>query len=370
MKTIGTNNSAYTSIEQTLWKDTESHEIIKLNCNESPFDLPTYIKRELTSKMMDLAWNRYPDLQQKDLASLIAESVGLQTENILFGNGSSQLIQQIVSCCAKFIDGVIIENPTFTLYHQFCQNERLTIREWNLNMDDSFEMTNFPQITEPSLVIITSPNNPTGAVLPTNQLKTLLSQNPGYIFLVDEAYAEFANESAVALINDYSNLLVLKTFSKGLCLPSIRFGYVLGDRVLIDLLRKFTLPFTVNIFTELVVRESLTNSRLINILKVYQERIKNLRDFTYYLLSEIADNTLFSVYPSASNFLFLRFHESVLVEKIKNVLTARNITVSYPIANCLRLTIGTEVEMSKIVGLIKQIVDVYKCDPKEMLKVL
>jgi len=290
----------------------------------------------------------------------LANSVNLKSENILLGNGSSQLIQQIVNAASKFVSEAVIESPTFMLYHQICQNERLSFREWQLNDNGTFDLNSFPTISEPALVIITSPNNPTGASISNANLKNLLDLHPNCIFVVDEAYGEFANESAVELVNNYKNLLVLRTFSKGFGLPSIRFGFVVGNKDLIDMVRKHTIPFTINIFTELVVRESLTNPALMKIIKTNQDRIKNLRDFTHFLLTEISDETCFSVLPSASNFLLLRFYNSELLEQIKQILASRNILVSYPIANCLRLTIGNEVEMSKIVRVIKQNIEAFQ----------
>lgn len=352
-------------IEQTLWSEIESNEAMRLHCNESPFDIPQNLKAQLVNKMTDLAWNHYPEFHQTQLNSLIAQKAGLSAENILLGNGSSQLIQQIVNCCSKFLSQAIIENPTFTLYHQACQNERIPYNEWSINNNDCFDLSDFPEISEPSLIILTSPNNPTGAVLPLTTLQTLLEKYSNCIFVVDEAYGEFGGESAIQFINKCPNLLVIKTLSKGFGLPSARFGYVAGSASLIQLLKKYTIPFTINVFTELVVTEFLTNPLLINAVKANQERIKNLRDFVYYLLNEIADETSFKVLPSAANFLMLRFHDVELLDKIKQEFTERNILVAYPIQSCLRLTIGTEVEMSKVIRIIKQIVISYKCKANE-----
>jgi len=347
-------------IEQTLWSEIEPQEAMRLHCNETPYDIPQNLKQQLVDKMADLAWNRYPEFNQTQLNALVAKEAGLMSENILLGNGSSQLIQQIVNCCSKFLSEAIIENPTFTFYHQVCQNERMPYKEWSIGQNDCFDLSDFPKVSEPSLIILTSPNNPTGAILPLATLQTLLQQHSNCIFVIDEAYGEFGGESALQIVNEYSNLLVLKTLSKGYGLPSIRFGYVAGSASLITLLKKYTVPFTINVFTELVVHEFLTNPLLINALKAYQARIKNLRDFVYYLFNEMADEMSFKVIPSAANFLLLRFQDVELLEQIKAVLHARNILVGYPIPQCLRLTIGTEVEMNKVVRIIKQTLHQHK----------
>jgi histidinol-phosphate aminotransferase len=346
--------TTYTSIEQTLRAEILSNGPIRLHCNETPFDLPEELKQQLVNKIADMAWNHYPDFHNTELTALIANQAGVQPENVVLGNGSSQLIQQIVNCCSKFLSVAVIENPTFTFYHQVCQNERMPYQEWVLAEDGSYDLSTFPQITEPALVILTSPNNPTGATLPLNLLQTLLEQHPSSIFVVDEAYGEFGGVSAMELVKKYANLLVLKTLSKGLGLPSIRFGYVVGSTAIIQVLKKYTVPFTVNIFTELVVREALTNPAFISALRVHQERIKNLRDFVYHLLSDMASDDYFTVQPSAANFLLLRFHHVEFLEEIKEELRIRNILVSYPIPQALRLTIGTETQMRQVIGIIRK----------------
>lgn len=348
---IGTT---FASVEQTLLTDKYPNEPIRLHCNETPFELPEELKQQLTLKMADMAWNRYPDFHNIELTTLIAENVGVKFENILLGNGSSQLIQQIVNCCSKFLSTAVIEQPTFTFYHQVCQNERIPYQEWALTENGFYDLETFPTVTEPALVILTSPNNPTGTTLPLNLLETLLNQHPQCIFVVDEAYGEFGGESAVELVKKYPNLLVLKTLSKGYSLPSIRFGYIVGDAMLIQLLKKYIIPFTINIFTELVVRELLTNPVFTQALRLHQERIKNLRDFVYHLLDEMSSHDQFRVQPSAANFLLLRFQNRELLNQIKQTLISRNILVSYPIPQSLRLTIGTEAQMHQVLHILRQ----------------
>jgi histidinol-phosphate aminotransferase len=365
---IAENNqvSDYTQIEPMLWAEIGYNEVMRLHCNEMAFDIPQNLKQQLFNKMLNVTWNRYPDFHQTQLRTLIAKEAGLSAENIVLGNGSSQLIQQMVSCCSKFLSEAIIENPTFTLYHQVCQNEQMPYKQWNISEEDFFDLSNFPDVTEPSLIILTSPNNPTGASLPLATLETLLRRHTNCIFIVDEAYGEFGGESALSLVNDYTNLLILKTLSKGYGLPGIRFGYAAGSACLMNLIKKYTIPFTINIFTEFVVTEFLSNPIYMNALKANLARVKNLRDFVFYLLNEMADEKTFKVLPSDANFLMLRFYDSDLLNQIKNVFTARNIFVSYPIDQCLRLTIGTEVEMSTVVRLIKSALTQYKCTTKRL----
>lgn len=350
--------SDFASIQQMLRQERQPDEPTRLNCNESPFDLPQALKQELALKLADLAWNRYPDFYNTELTALLAQHAGVLPENILLGNGSSQLIQQLFSCCAKFLSMAIIENPTFTFYHQVCKNERLPYQTWQIADDGSYDLDTFPATEEPALVVLTSPNNPLGTVLPKQHIETLLQQYPHCIFVIDEAYAEFADDTAISLVQKYPNLLVIRTLSKGYGLPSVRFGYLAGSAELVQLLKNFTVPFTVNSFTELIVKELLTNPAVSNAVRINRERVRNLRDFVYHQLYDMSSDNSFSVQPSAANFLLLRFTDDFMLQQLKAMFDSHQIVVSYPLPDCLRLTIGTEVEMSRVLRIIRKCVSV------------
>ncbi|OIN58242.1 pyridoxal phosphate-dependent aminotransferase [Arsenicibacter rosenii] len=347
----------YASIEPLLWENGLAPEPMRLHCNELPFDIPQAIKQQIAEKMAQLAWNRYPDFYNTELTALLAAHSKVHPDQVVPGNGSSQLIQQLIGCFSKIMSLAIIEKPTFTFYHQVCDNEQLAYQEWELTREGKHDLSTFPQLAEPALIILTSPNNPTGTTLPLSDLQCLLDQHPESIFIVDEAYAEFGGDTAQELIEQYPNLIVLKTLSKGYGMPGIRFGYALGSKPVMQLLKKHTVPFTINIFTELIVRELLTNPAFGLALQQNRERVKNLRDFVHYLLNDLAVRGDFTVHASAANFLLLRFQDPGLLEHVRTMLAARRILVGYPMPMCLRLTIGDEAQMNLVVRLIKQAID-------------
>lgn len=182
----------YAAIEANLPADGQAHGVMRLHCNETPFDLPLELKQQIVAKMTEQAWNRYPDFYNTELTALLADHVGVRPENVVLGNGSSQLIQQIFHACATFLSVAVIEHPTFTFYHQACQNARMNALEWALTPNGTYDLDTFPAIQEPALVVLTSPNNPMGTTLPKEVLETLLDRYPQCIFVVDEAYGEFA----------------------------------------------------------------------------------------------------------------------------------------------------------------------------------
>jgi histidinol-phosphate aminotransferase len=333
---------------------------LRLDRNEMPFDIPRDLKEQLMAKLIDIPLNRYPDFYNSELTQLIAKSIGVEAENIVLGNGSSQLIQQLVGCLAKVFSKAIIEKPTFSFYHHVLANERMPYQEWELTEDGVFELAQFPPVNEPTLVMLSSPNNPTGALLPHETLRQLLETYPNSVFIIDEAYAEFGGPSAVALINEYANLMVLKTFSKAYGLPGLRLGYVVGGASLIQLVKKHTVPFTINIYTEAAVKELLTNPAFEQAVRISRERVKNLREFVCYLLDDLSTPNSFAVYPTGTNFLLMRFDDASLYEAVRDMFAKRKILVSYPMDKTIRLTIGTEPEMLEVVRLMKHAVNQQK----------
>ncbi|GAA4464705.1 histidinol-phosphate transaminase [Nibrella saemangeumensis] len=349
-----------TAVETSLWHELGTSQSIRLDLNEMPFDLPQELKQHIANKLISLNWNRYPDFYNWELTSLIAASAGVTTDSVILGNGSSALIQQLVSCFSKVYGQAVLEKPTFGFYHQVCAQERLPYQEWVLAEDGTYEIENFPRLAEPTLVMLTSPNNPMGTLLPLKDLRLLLAAYPDSVFVLDEAYSEFSNQSALSLVHEFANLMVLKTFSKGYGLPGLRLGYLVGSPSLVRLLKANTVPFTINIFTELVVKELLANPAFAQAVRINRERVKGLRDFSLYLLQELAGEDRFIVQPSGTNFLMLRFRNSELHQSLKDLFAQRGIRVSYPMPLTMRITIGTEPQMHQLVRLIKHVVNVSK----------
>ncbi len=271
----------------------------KLNQNESPFDVPDDLKEKCLKFAAKMEWNRYPINESPQLRNKLAERHNVQPEWFVLGNGSNQLFQTLLTASISSGDPVLLIPPTFSLYELFLGLYEAEVIKVLHGPGQPFPLENVLNKiseTQPRLVILCSPNNPTGFTMDLNAVRQICKAAPGLVFF-DEAYGEFAEHSAVSLLADHENFLVSRTFSKAFSMAGLRFGYIVGQPDMVSHLQKANLPYNVNVFTELVALQLLENeNRLIKNVKFLQTE----RD---RLFSEMQKLNGFTVYPSGANFL-------------------------------------------------------------------
>ncbi|MGC8569162.1 MAG: pyridoxal phosphate-dependent aminotransferase [Nitrososphaeria archaeon] len=215
---------------------------VNLQSNENLF-VPSRIMEGLVRRALkDLDLRLYPKEVIEDLRNLIAEKEGLSADNVLLGHGADQLIELILRAFGKD-RSLLIHSPTYSYYQaagigilrkvievEFEDNERLNLR--------AIEREN------PDLVFICSPNNPTGGLVPEEDLKELLSFYRGLV-VIDETYAQIAGITYRDLIKSHDNVIILRTFSKAFAMASFRIGYAMADRTIMEALSRIQSPFPV-----------------------------------------------------------------------------------------------------------------------------
>ncbi len=276
--------------------------LAKLNQNENPVDVPQDIKDELCERAKTLEWNRYPVNTSPLLREKLAAWHQVKAEQILTGNGSNQILQTLYSAVIEPGDTIIYCAPTFSLYEMF--NELYSARLIKVLQPPG---TPFPVAEllqkikkyQPRLVILCSPNNPTGFEMDMDEVRDVCAAAPGLVFF-DEAYGEFCEQSAKVLLNQYPNLLISRTFSKAFSLAGLRFGYFIANKDIITELVKVNIPYNINLFTELVA------CRLLNDPGVMQQQIEKLKIERDWLYRQMQACKFIKVYPSSANFLL--FH--------------------------------------------------------------
>lgn len=328
---------------------------IKLDQNESPWDWPDSVKDIVLAKLKERHWNRYPTPFADDLAAKIAAKVGVETKNILLGPGSNYLIGLILQTFSRAIKGkVVLARPSFPLYESHSQYEGISYDVWPLNADLEYDISLLPKLQPGSMLIFASPNNPVGNILSRDVLKKLLRENPDVLFVGDEAYCEFSDEVYTDLLGEFSNLILVRTFSKTLGAAGVRLGYILGAANVIELLRKPRVPFLLNQFTLVAANEVMENKAM---AKVFDEIIANAlkeRDRVYEALSRECKRLKFSVKPSRANFLLLRWADNAgSSHAYQHLLTSgilvRNVSGAAGLAGCLRISIGTGPENDRLI---------------------
>ena len=301
---------------------------IKLNQNESPYDFP--LKEEAFARVAERAWNRYPDFESTTLRTVLANAYGYTPENVLVGNGSNELLAAAIGTFVGPGTPVVFPRPTFALY------EKLVTIAGGLPVPiDLDPATGFLPL-EPmmrtlaairgAVVIVCSPNNPTGSVLPEGGIDELLAT--GATVLFDRAYGDFALDEMPPL---HDRLVTFSTFSKAWGLAALRVGWLASTASTCREIRKVKLPYSLNIVSETVAALALENRHLrdANVARIIAERERMLA-----AMRAMPDVTVF---PTRAN--FIAFRSAAAFEDF----VARGILIR-KYAGFLRVSVGTREE--------------------------
>jgi histidinol-phosphate aminotransferase len=342
---------------------------IKLDQNESPWDLPPKLKQQILDKLAGYAWNRYPTAFGDEIAAKLASYLGVAPHAILLAPGSNYLISLVLTVFGKgFIKHpsehrggkLVIARPSFPLYESHCQYDGIPYETWDLDDDLEYDLSKLPKLTDGSMVIFASPNNPVGNVLPRKTLEGLLRAHPTTLFVGDEAYVEYASEPYTELLAQYPNLLLLRTFSKTMGAAGVRIGYVLGAPEYIEPLRKMRVPFLLNYFALACAEVLLEGQEMKDHLTQIQQNALRERSRVHAALAAEASRLGYAVKKSEANFLLVRWadHEKAQAtyqHLVNTGILVRNVSRGPGLAGCLRVTLGNEQENDALIGCFRQL---------------
>ncbi|HPA44675.1 MAG TPA: histidinol-phosphate transaminase [bacterium] len=339
-------------------------EQICLHLGESPFPPTDAVQRAICDAAG--AANYYPDTNAVALRDDLAGYVGHNVcpEQIIVGNGSDDLIQLTVQTFLPKGGTVVSFEPTF-FYYGFCtarEGERYAPmfrrRADKYDLPPMEEIHSHIQREKPDLVFLANPNNPTGGLVDRDRVLQLLQRTPGTL-VVDECYFEFAGQSVVDLIQEHSNLIVLRSLSKSFSLAGVRIGYAVACRERIDALERMALTFPVNAIAQTAARAALRET------EIMRERIGKIITWRENLARELNQLGL-DVFPSHTNFLLVC---SGLLNKIPDdcalCLSKRGILVSNQThtpgieGTALRITVGTPDQLERLLQEIREFVTGY-----------
>ncbi len=356
--------NSYVSLVKSQIREMQAYSLkpysysIKLNQNESPYDLPRALKEEIVSAFCSTSWNRYPSFGSDALVQKLAGHLHMPQSGILVGNGSNDMLQLVMSSVLVPGDRVLVVAPTFLIYSQIAHTLGAEVVEIGLADDWTFPIEALKQaVAAPGLKlsILCSPNSPTGSELAAPGLKEIVQASPGLV-LLDEAYHEFTDGDSLALLRNAPNLLIARTLSKAMGLAGLRVGYVMADESLVHELSKAKLPYNLNSFSELVAVTLLDNFDLV---RNRVEMIKAERD---RLRASLTQFPTVRVFPTTANFLMIEVDSSSAVFKALRDLgvLVRDISSYHPrLANKLRVSVGTPEENNAFVDALKRAVSNY-----------
>lgn len=369
-------SSAIRDLLRPAIRDLHAYEVpklpgieVKLDANESPYALPEDARVELGRRLAEISVNRYPDPRTTPLRELLAREYRVDPNALLFGNGSDEIIQILISCLARPREGrdvacILFPTPTFSVFRIFATT--LGVETVGVPTRDDFTldmsaMRAALRDARPNIAFFARPNNPTGTLWSGDDVLALAGEFPDTLFVSDEAYGEYAKGSLVSSLESCPNLFIMKTLSK-IGLAGLRVGFAIGDAALIAELDKARAPYNISSINQFAAHWVMSNHR-----DLLREQCANIVQERARVTEALARIDGLRVFPSEANLVLFRVGVagdgggpalwSALAER--GVLI-RTFGSTGPLADCLRVTLGTRDENDRF------LVELSACAPASL----
>ncbi|MFT5873279.1 MAG: histidinol-phosphate aminotransferase [Clostridium sp.] len=313
---------------------------VRLNANESFDNLSDDIRGEIGRVIANSIYNRYPDADALEVCSLYARYANVKSVNVMAGNGSDECIQIIAHTFLNTGDKVAMQSPDFSMYGLYTRVaggipiEFPRGKELKLDVEGFISMANREEV---KIVFLSNPNNPTGNIITREDIIKII-EGCKCIVVIDEAYFEFYGETILDKIENYENLIVLRTCSK-IGLAAIRLGFMITNSILMGELKKVKPPYNVNAISQSIACVILKNPEIIN------RNVKNILAQRRYLWEKLNVINGIKLYKAEANFILIEVPNA---HKMKELLLEHSINVrsftTGTLKNCLRITIGSREE--------------------------
>ena len=335
-----------------------SADFIKLDAMENPYHWPADMVEEWLAVLRDVSLNRYPDPSPASLKASLGEAMGVPAGmDVLLGNGSDELIQMIALSLAQPGRVVLAPEPSFVMYKMIATFTGMDYVGVPLAEDFSLDvdaMLAAIKQHQPAVVFLAYPNNPTGDLFDREAVKAVIEASPGLV-VVDEAYHAFAGDSFMGELGKYDNLLVMRTVSK-MGLAGLRLGLLAGPTEWLSEFDKTRLPYNINVLTQVSAEFALTHREVLDAQtrQICVDREK--------LMSDMQALDGVHPFPSRANFILFRVNKEgvdaarAVFESLKaqGVLIKNMGAVEGPLANCLRVTVGSADENAAFLEALQQ----------------
>lgn len=326
----------------------QDKKYIKLNTNENPYP-PSPKVLGCLQEAINRKLRLYPDALANELREKIGQRYGFDKDNVFIGNGSDEILRLAITAFSKPGDNVIFPFPSYTLYDTlttlaYCKPLTINLTK-NFLIPDKFITTHTD-----CLKVIASPNSPTATFYNIDFIEDVVKNN-NKVVIIDEAYVDFANDTALSLVKKYDNLLVARTFSKAFSLAGIRIGYCFGNKELIHAFIKIKDSYNINYLSQVAAMAAIDD------YDYMLSTTKTIIDTREYLRKELLKLN-FVVFDSQANFLFVKPLKNS-AETFYLKLKAQGILVRFfnlpELKDYLRITIGTKEEIDALLNAIKNI---------------
>lgn len=324
---------------------------IKLNTNENPYPPSSPVLHAIKDAVNENL-RLYPDPLATAARIKIAEVLGTKPECVLAGNGSDDLLSIIIRSFAGASDKVVFPYPSYLLYGTLAELQ--DARACTVDFHEDYSLPQDFIVKGAKVTFIANPNSPSGTMIPQNEISKIASQLDG-VLVIDEAYADFANDNCLPLVEKHDNILILRTLSKSYSLAGIRLGFCIAQEHLIKGLMKVKDSYNVDRLSIAAVVAALDDQKS---MRSHVEKIKETRQ---YLTKSLRDLGFF-VYPSQTNFVLARCMRGISANTLYQTLKSRKILVRYfhqrRLDDCLRITIGTKEEIDILLNNLRELIAV------------
>lgn len=330
----------------TAYPVPDSTGLIKLDAMENPYSWPPELIEQWQSRLAQAALNRYPDPQAQALKQRLRSRMAIPSDaELLLGNGSDEIIQMLALAVGGPGRVLLTPEPGFVMFRMIAaltgtDYQGVPLRAADFSLDSTAMLAAIAE-RRPSLVFLATPNNPTGNRFTSAALRAVIEAAPGLV-VIDEAYYPFSDGNCLNWLNDYPNLLIMRTLSK-LGLAGLRLGLLAGSKVWLNEIEKTRLPYNINALSQLSAEFALSHAE---VFTAQAARICSERSKLAGALSRLPQ---LKVYPSEANFILFRTQAGqagVIHAALKaSGVLIKNLDRSHAMmADCLRVTIGTPTE--------------------------
>lgn len=316
---------------------------VRLNTNEAPESPPAAFRAALSDALDSIEWNRYPDRAARELRAAIAGLHGVDPAMVFAANGSNEVLQTLLLAYAGPGRTVATFEPTYQLHAHIARITGAVVVEGERAPDFTLDLAEVERVLTrhaPAVTFLCTPNNPTGIVDSESVVRRVIDSAPGLV-VVDEAYGQFADWSASALVSDDAPVAVVRTFSKTWSMAAARLGYVIAPSWLVAELDKVTLPYHLDSFKQ------AAGVAAVRFVDDMNRRVRDIVGERERVSRALADLPL-TVFPSGANFVLFRpigkSGRAVWQELLDRSVLVRDCSGWPRLADCLRVTIGTPEE--------------------------
>jgi len=337
-----------------LEKERRRSDLVMLDKNENPYGFSPQVEKALLESIR--YGNLYPDSAMTELSEAIANRYGVGEENVLVGNGSSELIDLLAKAFVAKGDEVIIADFTFFLFGQYVKlmggkPVLIPLRDWRYDL----EAVAAAVTPRTKMIFVCNPNNPTGTIVTAAAVEKFLAQMPPDVIVVlDEAYAEFVTDPAfpqsAGYLGRYPNVVVLRTFSKAYGMAGLRVGYALAGEALINCLKRVVTLFSVNALSQAAAVAALTDQEFV---AKSREGNRTEKEYLYRELQSLG----FDCVPSETIFILVDLHRSA--SEVFQALLDRGIYTNIfpPYPQHIRFSVGSRADNERLVAALREIVE-------------